>query len=87
MWWPDLSEGPKHANAAIRKRLYQRFWAMLHNCGAWQDVRYLRKKVNKCLKQSFTWHKREVMPECVLRQCREWPPNPKNVPYMGHKWK
>ena len=47
MWWPDSNEDAKHANASQKKRLYQRFWAMLYNCGAWQDPRYLRKKTGQ----------------------------------------
>lgn len=87
LWWPDHNEEPKCANASQRKRLYQRFWSMLQNCGAWQDTRYLRKKVAKGGKKSFTWHRREVMSDCVLRQCRLWLPNPEKISYMGHKWK
>ena len=29
---------------------------------------------------------RGIMPDCVLSNVRYWYPNPKDVPYMGHKW-
>ena len=73
-------------NAKQRKGLYQRFWSVMQNCGAWKDEHYQRKKVEAGGNRGFAWHRREIMPECVLRQCREWFPNPDKVRYMGHKW-
>ena len=83
LWWPTQNRMPKSKNAALRKVLYQKFWAMLHNRGAWKDERYLRKKA--ATKKSLMY-KIEIMPDCVLRQCRQWYPNPDDIPYAGNKW-
>ena len=83
-WWPIDNDAPHSGNTSKRKKLYQRFWGMLCNCGAWHDTRYLTKKAER--RGDFTWHKREIMPECVINKCREWYPNPQQTNYMGHKW-
>ena len=33
------------------------------------------------------WHRRYIMPKCVVSLVRMWFPNPDEVPYMGHLWK
>jgi len=85
LWWPANNRPPHNLNSHERKLLYRRFWAMLYNCGAWKDVRYIERKV-AARRGDCTWHKRELMPECVVQQCRNWLPNPRNQPYLGHKW-
>jgi len=85
LWWPSRNSDPHPGTAPQRKQLYQRFWAMMANCGAWCDDRYVAKK-KIARKSKTTWHKRELMPDCVLKVCREWLPNPVKQPYMGHKW-
>lgn len=86
LWWPERNQDPKCVNGTQRRRLYQRFWSVMKNCGAWEDARYLCKKVQAGGRRSFAVHRREIMPECVVRQCRQWLPNPDKIPYMGHKW-
>jgi len=86
LWWPESPILPALQNAPERKRLYQRFWAMMTNNGAWNDPRYITKK-SIARKSKTTWHRRELMPDCILKKCRQWLPNPVNVAYMGHKWK
>jgi len=85
MWWPDTNHEPSHTNSCARRPLYKRFWAMLQNCGAWNDPRYNEKKI-MARRGDGTWHRRELMPECVVTKCRQWLPNPESLPYMGHKW-
>lgn len=85
MWWPENNHQPCRTNACERKPLYRRFWAMLYNCGAWRDPRYIAKK-GAARRGDTTYHKRELMPECVVAKCRQWYPNPEQMPYMGHKW-
>ena len=36
--------------------------------------------------QRFDWHKRDIMPKCVITLVRHWFPNPGGFPYMGHMW-
>lgn len=85
MWWPEETAREQLSNAPARKRLYRRFWAMMSNCGAWADPRYLQKKA-LARRSNTTWHRRELMPKCILDKCRDWLPNPNKIPYMGHKW-
>ena len=85
MWWPSHARVPHHGNTSARKPLYRRFWAMLYNRGAWMDHRYLDKK-HQARGGDITWHRREIMPDCVVSMCRTWFPNPTSVPYMGHMW-
>ena len=85
IWWPTRNNEPHPGNASQRKLLYQRFWAMTANCGAWQDIKYIEKK-KLARKSKTTWHKRELMPKCILTACRNWLPYPSGQPYLGHKW-
>jgi hypothetical protein len=36
--------------------------------------------------QRFDWHKRDIMPKCVVTLVRHCFPNPGGFPYMGHMW-
>jgi hypothetical protein len=51
--------------------------------GLWKDTRYLEKKV-AVGGETAVWHKREVMPLCVLKEIRDLYPNPSGIPYLGH---
>ena len=37
-------------------------------------------------RQRYDWHKRDIMPKCVVSLARHWFPNPGGFPYMGHMW-
>ena len=94
MWWPSTSSQPSVRNTKKRKHLYKKFWAMLSHRGAWIDSRYVTrntravsidKRQNRFIWQSHGYV-REIMPNCVVRQVREWLPNLESQPYMGHLW-
>lgn len=91
LWWLKESQPPSLANSAKRKKMYRNFYSMLYNQHAWRDPRYLQRKQealerDKGRKKKFMWHRRELMPNCVLKLVRGWLPNPAGVPYMGHYW-
>ena len=91
-WW-DHVHPPHKDNNKHRKPIYKRFWVMLANRAAWQDPRYVRKKQLALVGEYefYAWagpsnHRRDIMPDCVLKLVRYWRPNPPGQPYMGHKW-
>jgi hypothetical protein len=59
---------------------------MMANIGGWNTAQYIAKKQLHGGGDNVTYHKREIMPQCVLDLCRQKYPNPKGQPYMGHKW-
>jgi hypothetical protein len=64
---------------------------MLFHRRVWKDVRYLqRKKAALGLDPNFNmfqWmHRRDIIPNCVLKTVRSWYPNPEGLPYLGHMW-
>ena len=89
-WWPV---NPRHAtpgNNKSRKDCYRRFWAMMSNLGVWRCPEYLARKRTAREKdpkqRKFVYHRREMMPNCVLQLVRHWYPNQEGKPYMGHLW-
>ena len=94
LWWPQQAKPASSQNNKCRKVLYKKFWTMLSHRGVWQDGRYVDRKSRAIRidvrRRRFLWQtvgmKREIMPNCVIRQVREWFPNPDNLPYMGHLW-
>jgi hypothetical protein len=90
MWWHDRAEAPHQRSSGLRKEQYKRFWTMLLHRGAWDDDRYLLMKTDASARdhrtQRFDWHKRDIMPKCVVTLVRHWFPNPGGFPYMGHMW-
>ena len=76
-------------NSGLRKIRYKKFWTLLSRQNAWANPRYLDKKkryLGRSEEMGIVWTKREIMPECVLTKVRHLYPNPRNIPYMGHKW-
>jgi hypothetical protein len=72
-------------NSKVLIDFLRRSFAML-----WQDPRYVARK-RAALHQdprrrNYVYHRRDLMPKCVLVLVRSWFPNPPNVPYMGHMW-
>lgn len=91
LWWPKDSSMPHLSNSQKRKKIYRKFYSLLYNEGTWKDPRYLRRKQealrrDKGRKKMYNWHRRELMPNCVLKCVRGWLPNPEGVPYMDHYW-
>ncbi|CAC5385921.1 unnamed protein product [Mytilus coruscus] len=90
MWWHGQSEVPHQRNSSLRKEHYKRFWTMLLHRGAWNDDRYIVMKSDAKTRdhrtQRFDWHKRDIMPKCVVTLVRCWFPNPGGFTYMGHMW-
>lgn len=94
--WLGLGQAPRPGNNGIRKKLYKHYWRVLHGKGLWMDVRYLqrRKRLLDIYKQENADNEaiiavgsmREIIPDCVLDKVRNLYPNPKSVPYMGHRW-
>lgn len=85
--WMGLGQEPCIDNSSIRKDKYKNYWKVMSNLGAWNDSRYIRLKTARA--DGGEWavcHRREVMPVCILRQLRTLYPNPKDKPYMDHKW-
>jgi len=94
LWWEDEDHEPQEWNSGLRKDLYKRFWTMLYHRKVWVDPRYITRKDNALQQdpkyKKFAWirgyHKRDLMPECVLKLVRRWFPNPPSAVYMGHRW-
>ena len=90
MWWHTQAEAPHQRNSGFRKEHYKRFWTMLLHRGAWNDDRYILMKQDAMSRdrrtQRFDWHRRDIMPKCVVSLVRQWFPNPGGFPYMGHMW-
>lgn len=90
LWWEDESITPNRRNSGLRKEKYQRFWTMMFHRDAWKDPRYVAAKAvalqSDRRQRQFEWHRRDIMPKCVLSLVRGWFPNPPGVPYMGHLW-
>ncbi|CAG2245020.1 unnamed protein product [Mytilus edulis] len=88
MWWHGQSEVAHQRNSSLRKEHYKRFWTMLLHRGAWNDDRYMLMKADAMTRdhrsQRFDWHKRDIMPKCVVTLVRCWFPNPGGFPYMPH---
>ena len=64
---------------------YKRFWTMLLHQGVWNDDRYVVMKADAMSRdprwQRYDWHKRDIMPKCVVSLVRHWFPNPGGFPY------
>lgn len=90
MWWPSEPALPERRNTSFRKEKYKFFWTMLFHRGVFLDERYRERKLNVLqLDPRFTnvaSHRRDILPECVVNLVRVWFPNPKNIPYMRHRW-
>jgi hypothetical protein len=54
------------------------------------DDRYVVMKADAMSRdprrQRYDWHKRDIMPKCVVSLVRHWFPNPRGFPYIcGNK--
>ena len=70
--------------------MYRRFWTMMYHRQVWDDPKYVEKKAlalqRRPGRKRLVYHRRDIMPNCVIDLVRTWYPNPEKVPYMGHKW-
>jgi hypothetical protein len=90
-WWIGQPRPCSRLNNKARKPCYKKFWTMLFHRRVWKDARYLqRKKAALGLDPNFNmfhWmHRRDIIPNCVLKTVRNWYPNPEGLPYLGHMW-
>ena len=89
-WWLHNPQPPNILNSKSRKKCFKSFWTMLYHRRAWLDPRYVNKKQTArgidARHNRYEWHRRDIMPNCVLKLVRTWYPNPKDIPYMGHMW-
>lgn len=90
MWWLEDPEAPNRSNSQRRKDKYKRFWTMLFHRNVWKDPRYIQRKRNALQqdprRKNYIYHRRDLMPKCVVTVVRHWLPNPNDQPYMGHMW-
>ena len=87
LYFVGSGQEPCEDNSNIRKEIYKRNWKLINNAGGWYDPRYLAIKVQRA--NGGEWaiqHRCELAPLCVLTQLRTLYPNPKENPYMDHKW-
>lgn len=88
-FWTSITWKKKYL--VPKGKVYKFFWTMLFHRGViFLDERYRERKLNVLqLDPRFTnvaSHRRDILPECVVNLVRVWFPNPKNIPYMGHRW-
>ena len=84
--WMGDGAPPSNNNSITRKTLYRTFCATIGNTGGWQNPQYLAKKIAQGGTDTVVFHKREIIPQCVLNLCRQKYPNPKDKPYTGCQW-
>ena len=91
-WWPSENPSARQTNSIKRKILYKKFWTMLCNRGIFQTQTDRKSEAISRDRQrnSFMWHQRgtqrDILPNCVIQQVREWFQNPPSVSYVGHFW-
>ena len=91
-WWKDDNQIPNVHNSEKRKKLYKMFWTMIYHRGAWDNPLYQARKQAALgadpqrRRYVYIYHRRDIMPDCVVKLVRGWLPHPLWVPYMGHLW-
>jgi hypothetical protein len=88
--WPLHNANPSVHNKPNRLKLYALFWTAMSNRQAWCDGRYKLRKMqalgrDKRMKK-YRWHKRDIMPNCILQRVRTWLPKTEEEEYVGHRW-
>ncbi|CAH1774113.1 unnamed protein product [Owenia fusiformis] len=92
LWWQTETSEPHERNSTARKKCYKKFWVMLQHRGAWRHPRYVSKKQLALQTDArrnlyvYHGHRRDIMPDCIVRLVRGWLPNPGGIDYMGHLW-
>ena len=90
LWWETDYQIEHERNSQLRKEKYKRFWTNLFHRGVWKDPRYLEQK-HEALHRDFRrkkyiYHRRDLIPKCVIELVRHWYPNLQDKEYMGHMW-
>ena len=89
-WWPQNDFVPHHLNSKDRKKCYRAFWTMLFHRNVWRDLRYRQRKTIALQRNGrrghVCIHKRDIMPDCVVKLVHRWYPNRQGESYMGHMW-
>jgi len=90
LWWETESQQKHIRNHSLRKEKYRYFWTMMYHREVWRDDRYQSRKLAALARdpkyKNYIWHKRNIMPNWVLKLVRGWHPNPDGIPYIGHLW-
>lgn len=90
MWWESQEHAAHEGNSFLRKEKFKRFWTNLYHRGIWNDPRYLERKRAALRRdrprKKYVYHRRDLIPKCVLTLVRKWFPNPDVQEYMGHHW-
>ena len=90
MWWPEQDAMPSPHNRSVRNTMYKKFWGQLYNYGVWKDPRYIHRKASAMGQdpklKHYKWHRRDLMPDCILLQVRKWLPKTQMENYVGHSW-
>ena len=91
-WWENQNQPPHARNSEKRKKIYKKFWTMMFHRDAWNSPMYQAKKQRALgvdpnrRRYVYIYHRRDIMPDCVIKLVREWLPNPPSLAYMGHLW-
>lgn len=90
LWWETDNQIEHERNSQLRKEKYKRFWTNLFHRGVWKDPRYLERKCvalrRDFRRKKYIYHRRDLMPKCVIELVRHWYPNLQDKEYMGHMW-
>lgn len=88
MWWADRFAAPRRVNRRFRKEAYRKFWTMLLHKGVWGLPQYKAKKqaALEAAGKRYVYHRRDILPKCVVSLVRKWYPNPPGIDYLGHRW-
>ncbi|OWF50015.1 hypothetical protein KP79_PYT00924 [Mizuhopecten yessoensis] len=90
LWWETEKVEQHKRNSALRKEKYKRFWTNLFHRKVWKYPRYTERKKQALStdlrKTKYVYHRRDLIPKCILELVRFWFHNPPNVPYKGHMW-
>ena len=92
--WLGNGQQPRAGNNLLRKDRYKKYWSVMDHYGGWNIDQYLRKKKRlfrsirsrQIDRDTIVETRREIMPECILKQVRGLYPNLPGQPYMGHTW-
>ena len=90
LWWPVVNSQPHERNRGIRNKVYKKFWSMMQNRYMWTEPRYTARKMAALRRdpkrKHYKWHKRDIMPNCILLLTTSWFPKTKSEEYVGHSW-
>ncbi len=89
-WWENNNLMPSRRNNGLRKVAYRKYWTMLYHRQVWINNEYIVRKAAALglnpAQHDYVYHKRNLMPDCVIKHVRTLYPNLPRKPYMGHRW-